>query len=53
MSAKLLAQTVKKLGETINEALCINPDENIIRLLLDEIKNDLLEFEKTYFKDQH
>ncbi len=51
MATKLLAQTVRKLGEAMNEALCAMPDKQAVRLILEEAKVNLAEFEEAYFRD--
>lgn len=49
MAAKLLAQTVRHLGQALNETLCVAPDKVVVRLIIDDAKRLLAEFEEAYF----
>jgi len=52
MATKLLAQTSKALGDAINEALCASPDKGVVLALINQVQDNLREFEDAYFDDE-
>lgn len=50
MAAKLLAQAVRNLGLALNETLCMQPDREVVRELVAEVKETLGEFASAYFR---
>lgn len=48
-AAKLLCHAINQLGSAVGEVLCVEPDRTLVRLMLDQAKANLAEFEDAYF----
>lgn len=55
MAAKLLSQSVRHIGTALDELLCLEPDTDLIRIVLAQARQALEEFEQSYsgFKDSN
>jgi hypothetical protein len=50
-SLKLLAQAGQTLNQIVGEGLCDEPQKDLIRRMLLEVREMLGEFEEAYFED--
>jgi hypothetical protein len=48
-AAKLLAQSAAVVSRMVAETLCDVPQRELVRLLLEELRGNLDEFEEAYF----
>ncbi len=50
-ATKLLAQTSALSSRMIAEALCDEPQKELVRVMLAELRSNLDEFEEAYFRE--
>lgn len=48
-AAKLLCHAINQLGSAVGEVVCVEPDRTLVRLMVDQAKANLAEFEDAYF----
>lgn len=48
MAAKLLSQSVGHIGSALDELLCLEPDTDLIRIVIAQARQALEEFEQIY-----